>query len=92
MRSINFDTLEYMDELKRSGMKIAEAEAITKATAKAFNQMLDTKEIATKSDIRALEISMRKEISETMWKTISILATVQTIVIGAFGILQYFIK
>jgi|GEM_PF-3500580 hypothetical protein len=101
--SITFDTLEYMDELKRSGMKQEEAEAITKATAKAFTQMLDTKEVAVKNDLKSLELAVKKDlndtklemmkcISETMWKTIGILATFQTLIIGVFGILSYLIK
>ena len=44
MRStITFDTLEYSEELKKSGMKPETAEAITKATQKALNQLVDVK-------------------------------------------------
>ncbi len=64
MRVTNFDTLEYLDELKRSGMRTEEAEAITKATAKAFTQILDIKEIGTKSDFKQLEAVLKKEMSD----------------------------
>lgn len=98
--NITFDTLEYMDELKRSGMKVEEAEAITKATQKAFNQMMETKEVATKSDLQHVELALKKDIqemkvelmkfvSESMWKTIGLLATFQTIILGIFGAMQF---
>ena len=67
MRSyITFDTLEYMDELKRSGMKHEEAEAITKATSKAFNQMMETKEVSTKLDLKELELRMIVKVAGMM--------------------------
>ena len=46
-----FDTLAYMDELKRAGIKVEEAEAITKATQKALIQVMENRDLATKSDI-----------------------------------------
>jgi len=93
MRShVNFDTLEYMDELKKSGMKQEVAEAITKATSKALNQMMETKEIATKNDIQELKIELVKFISASTWKTVGILATFQVITLGMFGLMKYFIK
>lgn len=104
MRSpISFDTLEYMDELKKSGMKQEEAEAITKATAKAFTQMMETKELATKSDIKTLELALRKDmkeleialtkyINDNNYKIIGTLATIQAIILGLFGVIQHFVK
>lgn len=64
MSASNFDTLAYLQELKRSGMNENEAEAITKATAKAFSQVIDLKEIGTKSDFRQLEAVLKKEMSD----------------------------
>lgn len=90
--AITFDTLEYMDELKRSGMRQEEAEAITKATAKALNQLVETKELATKSDLQEIKVELIKFISESTWKTIGILATFQTIIIGLFGLIQFLSK
>jgi hypothetical protein len=86
---ILFDTLEYMDELKRSGMKPDEAEAITKATARAFTQLMDTKELCNKKDLMDAKMDIMKHISDTTWKTIGILCTFQTVVIGIFGLVQY---
>jgi hypothetical protein len=87
--AVPFDTLEYMDEIKRSGMDQEHAEAITKATAKAFNQMVGIKELTTKKDLQEVKIDLIKVIHENTWKTIGILATFQTIIIGAFGLIQY---
>lgn len=90
--NVTFDTLDFMDELKRSGMKQEEAEAITKATAKALNQMVETKELATKKDLQDIKVELIKFISESTWKTIGILATFQTIIIGLFGLIQFLSK
>jgi len=90
--TITFDTLEYMDELKRSGMRVEEAEAITKATQKAFGQMIETKDIATKRDIQEAKTELVKYMNEGAWKIIGILATFQTLILGIFGLIQYFIK
>ncbi len=90
--AITFDTLEFMDELKRSGMKPEAAEAITKATSKALNQMMETKELATKKDLNDTKIELIKYISDSTWKTIGILATFQTVILGIFGLIQYCIK
>lgn len=76
--NITFDTLEYMDELKRSGMKQEEAEAITKATAKAFTQMMETKELATKKDILDLEMKLQAFIVKAITTSIVILGGIQT--------------
>ena len=86
---ITFDTLEYMDELKNAGMEQGLAEAITKANAKAFNQMIDMKELVTKKDLKEMEVSLIKFIGSSMWKTIGILATFQTLIIGIFGLIQH---
>lgn len=90
--NVTFDTLEYMDELKRSGMKQEVAEAITKATSKALNQMMDTKELTTKKDLNDMKVELVKFISESTWKTIGVLATFQTVILGIFGLIQYCIK
>ena len=77
--TITFDTLEYMDELKRSGMRQEEAEAITKATAKAFNQMLETKEVVTKQDLHEMKIELQSFIVKAITTSIVVLGGLQTI-------------
>lgn len=61
---IPFDTLEYMEELRESGMDMKQAEAITKANAKAFNEMVKLNDLATKQDIKELESSTKKDLKE----------------------------
>ena len=94
--AVTFDTLEYMDELKKSGMKQEEAEAITKATARAFVQMMETKDLCTKSDLKReindLKVDLMKFINENTWKTIGIIVTLQMVGFGLFGVLRYFVK
>ena len=85
---INFDTLEYMEELKKYDLSQKQAEGITKATAKAFDQMIEVKELATKSDLLALELRLKELIVKSSITIISIIVGLQTIVLGIF----HFIK
>ena len=82
---INFDTLEYMEELKKSGLTQEQAEGITKATAKAFIQMADLKELATKTNLLTLELSLKSFIVKSFLLGISALGTIQALI-------QHFIK
>jgi hypothetical protein len=75
---ISFDTLEYMDELKRGGLNQPEAEAITKATSKAFTQMMLTKELCTKKDLTDLRTDLQGFIVKAITSTIFILGSIQT--------------
>jgi uncharacterized protein YegJ (DUF2314 family) len=91
--SVTFDTLEFMDELKNSGMDQAQAEAVTKATAKAFTQMMETKELATKKDLKELEVSLKSDIKEsviTMIKWCFAISFTQAALI--LGIMSYIMK
>jgi hypothetical protein len=75
---ISFDTLEYMDELKRGGINQGEAEAITKATAKAFTQMMVVKELCTKKDLTELKTDLQGFIIKVVTTTIFVLGSIQT--------------
>lgn len=90
--NITFDTLEYMDELKKSGMRQEEAEAITKATQRALNQLVETKDLATKNDLSELRLVLKSDIHDAMWRTIKILATFQIVTVGVFTLIQHFFK
>ncbi|HEX4372366.1 MAG TPA: hypothetical protein VHZ50_03580 [Puia sp.] len=57
---IPFDTLEYMETLKKSGMSQEEAEAITKTMAKALSEVINDQELATKTDIKELKIDIKE--------------------------------
>lgn len=80
MRStITFDTLEYSEELKKSGMEPETAEALTKATARAFNQMMETKDLTTTHDLIELEKRLQLFIIKSLTALLSIAISVQTI-------------
>ncbi len=83
--SITFDTLDFMDELKRGGMQQDHAEAITKATAKALSQALEANSIATKRDISEL----KDLIHANTWKIISTLSIAQGMFITLFTFIQH---
>lgn len=83
--SITFDTLDFMDELKRSGMQQDHAEAITKATAKALSQALEANSIATKRDISEL----KDLIHANTWKIISTVSVVQGMFVTLYAFVQH---
>ncbi len=83
--SITFDTLGFMDELKRSGMQQGHAEAITKATAKAISTSLEANNIATKNDISEL----KDLIHANTWKIISCVSIIQGMFITLYTFIQH---
>ncbi len=83
--SITFDTLGFMEELKRSGMEQDHAEAITKATAKAIATSLEANNIATKRDIDEL----KDLIHSNTWKIISTLSIIQGMVVTLYTIIPH---
>lgn len=85
--SISFDTLDFMDELKKSGIQESHAEAITKATAKALYQALETSSLATKKDISDL----KDLIHANAWKIISTVSIVQGMFITLYSLIKHFV-
>lgn len=83
--SISFDTLDYMEELKKSGFNILQAEAITRATSKAISQSFEGHSIATKNDISEL----KDLIYSTSIKTITTISVVQGMIVGLLGFIKY---
>jgi hypothetical protein len=55
MVAITFDTLEYSKTLQDAGMSQAQADALAQAQKKAFEQMVSTRELATKADLLTLK-------------------------------------
>lgn len=100
MRAVPFDTMEYMQELRNGGMTQDEAEALTKATAKAFAKAMDDKNVATKddlkdlalkSDIKDLEIRLVKSQNEMIWKILGVMSAIQIMIITLSSYAQHFI-
>lgn len=95
MRAVPFDTMEYMQELRNGGMNQDEAEALTKATAKAFAKAMDDKNLVTKNDLRdeinGLEIRLLRSQSELIWKIIGFVSAIQILSLTLYTFAQHFI-
>ena len=76
---ITFDTLEYMEELTGAGIPTNEAEAMTRATSRAFSQAMETQELATKKDLIQLETRMQKFFIKSSITSVTVIATLLTI-------------
>lgn len=75
----SFNTLDYYLDLVQSGISENQAEAITQSTVKAFNQLLQFKEIATRKDLDTLEKRMKAFIVTTVSSSIFLLGSLQTL-------------
>lgn len=97
---LSVDTIAYLNELKMSGIAEEHAEAIMRVTRKALEDFVEKDAFVKQTDIRLLELSIKKELQETKfeiikyihqtsWKTIGILATVQVVILGLLNIIGY---
>ena len=90
MKATAFDTLEYFNGLKISGMDDAQAHAITKETAKAIDQMIDSKELSTKKDLKESEYLVKaylKDLEMKLKKFIVTTVITATAVLSAIPVL-----
>jgi hypothetical protein len=71
MAAVTFDTLKFVKTLQAAGVSVSQAEAI----ATAVRDSHDSAELATKSDIRELELSMTIKLGAMMVVAIGIMAT-----------------
>jgi len=53
-----FDTLEFADTLRKAGVPREQAEAISRASQKAFGQIVERNELATKKDLLELRVDL----------------------------------
>ncbi|MBF0444402.1 MAG: DUF1640 domain-containing protein [Magnetococcales bacterium] len=60
MSSITFDTLAFAEELKAAGVSEEQA----KAQSRALHKVLEAKDLATKQDLKELELEFKAEFSE----------------------------
>jgi len=58
MSAVTFDTHEFVKSLEAAGMPVAQAEAVSAGVRKAQ----DSADIATRGDVRELELRLRKDI------------------------------
>ena len=68
MATITFDTLKFVEHLRSAGMPEAQAKAISEAQRDSLAEVFEQKELATKSDIKDIELKItevRASIAET---------------------------
>ena len=66
MNAITFDTLKFVKKLESSGVPIPQAEAI----AEAFKEAGGEAELATRQDVKELDITLRGHIAEMKYDLI----------------------
>ena len=64
MTAITFDTLAYSKTLQDAGMPVEQADALARVQKAAIEDMLATKEWATKADLRETELRLQAEIEK----------------------------
>lgn len=60
MGTITFDTLAYSENMQKAGFTREQADAMAKANALAFNDMVNTQQLATKQDLAELKHEILK--------------------------------
>ncbi len=83
MATITFDTLKFAERLKASGVSDEQAKGI----AESFRDAQQETEVATRGDLKELELSMKKEIKEVALKIADAKADLVRWVVSA-GIMQ----
>lgn len=78
MTAISFDTLAFANKLKNAGVDPKAAEAQAEATAEILND-LTINQLATKQDIRDLEMKMYSFITRSLAFSVTILVGLQTL-------------
>jgi len=82
MPAITFDTLKFVKALKAAGFDDAQAEVLTEALKDA--QDVHLAELATKADLRELELKLEGELKLLRWMVGVMLAGVLSLVLKAF--------
>jgi hypothetical protein len=71
MATVTFDTLKFVETLKSSGIPEEQA----KALARAFSEAQESAQLATKADLRELELRLTLKLGTMMAASIGIVAT-----------------
>lgn len=66
MTTITFDTLNYTEQLKKTGVPEKQAMAQTKALKQAFDEVINS-QIATKQDLAKIEYNLESKIKILQW-------------------------
>lgn len=87
MRSdVVFDTLAFMETLKKSGFPPDQCEAMTKAVTKAFHQLIDFQDISNKRAISVLKDELKSHITFSMWQTVFFMTASLIVVLFFVGV------
>ena len=68
MAAITFDTLKFVEHLRQSGIPEVQAKALSDAQKELLTEIFEQKELATKTDIKELELKIaevKASIAET---------------------------
>jgi hypothetical protein len=82
MPATTFDTLKFVKALKAAGFDDAQAEVLSEALKEA--QDIRLADLATKADLRALELKMEGELKVLKWMVGAILAGIVSLLLKAF--------
>jgi len=82
MVTIAFDTLKFVKRLKAAGFAEDQAEALSEAFKEFQGNTLE--DLATKSDLKTLEISLNGEIRLMKWMLGFVLAGIAALVLKSF--------
>jgi hypothetical protein len=85
MRASTFDTLKFAKSLKAAGFDGTQAEAISEAFREAQEAGLE--DLATKSDLKELELKINAQLMLLKWMMGLILAGIVSLVLKAFFIM-----
>lgn len=78
--TLSFDTLQFVQRLKQSGMEEAQAEAVARAVREI--QVTESPELATKNDIARLEVKIAETRADLVKWVVSV-GVLQTAIIAA---------
>lgn len=68
---VTFDTLEFVETLKKGGVEDKKAEALSRATNKALNQFLEAHNLVTVEILQSELLSLEKRIYTFIVKSLS---------------------
>ncbi|MFI3272693.1 MAG: hypothetical protein R3Y11_11435 [Pseudomonadota bacterium] len=70
MTAITFDTLEFSRTLQNSGFSQEQADAMAQVQHKAMQEMVATRELATKADLERTKNELMERIAESKHETL----------------------
>lgn len=88
MSAITFDTLAYSKTLQAAGMPPEQADAFASAQKTALDEMVATKELATKADILLLENKIEASKHEILKWTMGMLLAQTALIVAVIAFIK----